>query len=419
MYTRYFKQALQLLKENPLVSTISVLGTALSIAVILILTLMFQINNAGYAPESNRNRMLYVLGIDARGKNNHTRGWMSSEVVKECFYTLHEPEAVTAITSRERPVSRPGMRSFKPYNVKYTDAGFWEVFDFTFLHGAPFTGEEFKSGISRAVISEQLARELFNTGDAVGQTVLLEQIPFTVCGVVKTVSRAAGMAFADVWVPYSCKPELVSASGIAEGMYGSFQIIMLARDRDSFRIIREELEQQTKRYSESKDEFKISFGDSPFSRMDMATGSDFLTRKPLREYVFNTGGLLLFLLLVPALNLTGVIQSSVQKRQAEIGIRKAFGATQGNTMRQLLLENLVSTGIGGVLGLALSFVFLWLGKPFLLTDATLITADMLFKPMLFIAVFLFVLLLNCLSAGIPARQISRKQIVAALKDTTN
>ncbi|HCC50632.1 MAG TPA: multidrug ABC transporter substrate-binding protein, partial [Porphyromonadaceae bacterium] len=62
MIRHYFKQALQMLKENPLVNAISILGTALSIAMILVIVLVFQINNAGYAPESNRSRMLYVLG---------------------------------------------------------------------------------------------------------------------------------------------------------------------------------------------------------------------------------------------------------------------------------------------------------------------------------------------------------------------
>jgi putative ABC transport system permease protein len=413
----YFKQSLQILKENPLVSVISILGTALSIAMILVIVLVFQINNAGYAPESHRNRMLYVLATDATNETTNVRGYMSSEVAKECFYTLQKPEAVTAIATGKRPVSLPGMRLFKEWEIKYTDAGFWKVFDFTFLQGVPFSDADFQSGISRAVISAQLAMELFGTTDATGKNFLLESIPYTVSGVVKTVSQATNLAFADIWIPYSTKQGLLYNNSMYGGMNGQFQTVILAKNTSDFEAIREELKQQTARYNEGKSEFKVSFIDNPLTRLDLATGSTGFEKMPLRKYLLNTGSLLLFLLLIPALNLIGVIQASVRKRQGEIGVRKAFGATRGKMVQQILFENLVTTGVGGLLGLALSFAFLWIGKSFLLTETTLLTADMLFRPGLFAAVLFFVLLLNLLSAGIPALQISRRQIVETLKET--
>ena len=62
MFRQYFKQVIYQLRENPLVSWISIAGTALAIAVVLVLVLVFQINAAGFAPESNRGRFLYVWG---------------------------------------------------------------------------------------------------------------------------------------------------------------------------------------------------------------------------------------------------------------------------------------------------------------------------------------------------------------------
>ena len=54
MFRQYFKQAIQILKENRLTSVISILGTALSIAMILVVILQFQIKLVGFRPESNR-----------------------------------------------------------------------------------------------------------------------------------------------------------------------------------------------------------------------------------------------------------------------------------------------------------------------------------------------------------------------------
>ena len=90
MFKQYFKQALQMLKENRLTSVISILGTALSISMILVVVLQFQINLVGFRPESNRDRMLYILGIraDSRDDKNRNSTNMSDGVVKECLYPL-------------------------------------------------------------------------------------------------------------------------------------------------------------------------------------------------------------------------------------------------------------------------------------------------------------------------------------------
>ena len=83
---------------------------------------------------------------------------------------------------------------------------------------------------------------------------------------------------------------------------------------------------------------------------------------------------------------------------------------------QVLYENGVITLVGGVIGLLLSFLLLPLCRSFLLEKAdTVLQSDMLFKPGLFLVALLFCLLLNLLSAGIPALRIARQQIAASLK----
>jgi len=66
------------------------------------------------------------------------------------------------------------------------------------------------------------------------------------------------------------------------------------------------------------------------------------------------GIVIAILLLVPAVNLSGMTLSRMRRRMAEIGVRKAFGATGGELMRQVFFENLVLTLLAGVVGLALS-----------------------------------------------------------------
>ena len=125
MFKQYFKQAIQMLKENRLTSVVSILGTALSIAMILVVILQLQIRLVGFRPESNRDRILYIMGIraDSRDNKNRNSTAMSDGVVKECLYPLQTPEAVTAITSSKAIISLPDRQLFEEYVIKYTDPG--------------------------------------------------------------------------------------------------------------------------------------------------------------------------------------------------------------------------------------------------------------------------------------------------------
>lgn len=417
MLKQYIKQALNMLRENRLISMVSILGTALSIAMIMIVVLVFQIQSANFLPETHRDRMLYVEeGTEVSDSNNsRNSGCMSVEAVRECFYTLKTPEAVSAWFNFTYPLSLPGKQMYKIYSIKYTDTDFWKIYDFSFLGGKPFSEADFTSAITQAVVSESVARKLYGTVNVTGKPIIIDRIVYTICGVVKDVSRAADTSYADVWVPYTTNAFILGITN-KENMAGPFSTCILARSRSDFDAIRKELAQQTARYNATKQDCRISFLENPITRFDRAIGSVGQHKVAIKDYLLETGGLLLFLLLVPALNLIGVTQSSVQKRRAEMGLRKAFGATRGTLIRQLLCENFLVTLLGGAIGLILSLLLLPACKNFLLqkTD-TALNSDMLFQPGIFLSALLFCLLLNLLSAGIPALRVSRQPITNALK----
>ena len=105
-----------------------------------------------------------------------------------------------------------------------------------------------------------------------------------------------------------------------------------------------------------------------------------------------------------------------------IGVRKAFGATGGELMRQVFFENLVLTLLAGIVGLALSYAATFVLNGFLFSNSmnaslsgeTALTPGMLLSPWAFIAAFAFCLLMNVLSAGIPAWRASRMNITDAI-----
>ena len=97
MYKIYLKQAWALLKENKLLSGVSIFGTALAICMIMVIVIVWQMRTANYSPEDYRDRMMYVSDTRASYKENESYNdcyLLASRVVKDCFYPLRSAEKV-------------------------------------------------------------------------------------------------------------------------------------------------------------------------------------------------------------------------------------------------------------------------------------------------------------------------------------
>ena len=135
---------------------------------------------------------------------------------------------------------------------------------------------------------------------------------------------------------------------------------------------------------------------------------------------------LLVLLLVPALNLSGMISSRMEMRSSELGVRKSFGATRGALLGQVLWENLLLTLIGGLFGLVLSWIIIGATSGSILTlvndwnedlaGEVTVNFDMFLSPWIFLISLGLCVLLNLLSAFIPAAISLRRPIVTSLKE---
>ncbi len=250
MIQQYFKQAWRLLKENPVLSAISIIGTALAICMIMVIVMSHQVKNAPYPPETNRDRMLYVK-------------WMSSREKKaSCFKALQIPEAVTVVSAYAPPgmVSVPGQNTAESYDKMLTDENFWQVFDFTFIDGKPYTKADVDAGLRKVVVTEKIAREAFGSTAVSGQRILIDYTEFTVSGVVRDVSTLATAAYSQMWVPITAEtlPE-----GGSEGISGACRVFILAKNKKDFPAIKEEAEILRKKFNDGTSTYEAFYRDQP------------------------------------------------------------------------------------------------------------------------------------------------------------
>ena len=419
------RQAFTILKQNPLLSTISILGTAFAITMIMAIVITWQTKYADLEPEVNRSRCLYFSAMHVQGKENkdwNNYGKPSAAFMKECIQPLPEVEACTAFSTADVAlVSLTDGNNRLKVDAMSTDPDFWKIFKLQFLDGKSFTEAERGGDMQSVVISASVARKLFGTTEAAGRQMLLNREVVRIIGVVKDVSVTAKDAYAQVWSMYHSNELNVTGWW---SYNGNRTIAVLARTPDDFPAIKQGVEKRVKDVNAGLEQRQIDIMEQP-DNIVAHVNHVWSNIGPNLPMLYLQYGIALFIiLLVPSLNLCGLSNSRMQQRVSELGVRKAFGATDGTLVRQILNENLVLTLIGGVVGLIFSYLAVYAMRTWLFTNSDNIgtagdfslSMGALFSPAVFVLAFVFCLLINLLSAGLPAWLATRRTIVDSLND---
>ena len=422
----YFRQSWQIMLKDRQYSLIYVVGVALSMAFVMAFLMFMLMSVSGIYPEKHRSRMLVLSNVildDAKGEPR--MGTMVSERLAQ----LIEEADIPGVESMSYVIApfRSGSLSLTAPDgnvhnapVMYVDGGFWDVFQFEFRDGqAP---GEWNPVLVEAVVSETFARRCFGSDEAVGQKVMYGGMPLSICGVVRDVPLTAMMTDAEVWLPYQLyRTRFYSADG--QPWLGSGHLYILAKSRRDFDAVRAGVSDVTARYN-------LSFG----AAEEFYISSDVRPETYIRTSGVSAGTLLsiitamvLMLMIVPAVNLSGMVASSMEERIVEFGVRKAYGAPGGLIVRQVLSENFLLTLIGGLFGVVFARGILGLlsnaleqskaGYDAVEMQADLVfPADVFFRPELYLLVFVCVLALNLLSSYLPVRKVLRYSVTDSLNE---
>lgn len=418
----YLKQAWTLMRQNKLFTSIYVVGTGLSIALIMILFIIFYVKFAPIYPEYNRNRTLVIKPMERHPKgkpeNYNRNSGVSYRFMQELLTGLPHVEAVGGGVPgfwNESKVLLPNGESL-PASHRSVDGGFWKVFNFRFLNGQPFTQEEVDAGVQVAVISKSLAISVFATEDVTGEHLLFGGDDYLVCGVVDDVSNATPDTSGDLWIP------LTESDKNGRGLLGNIWAYLLVDEAANKEAVKEEVRESVRKFTLQDAEYDYDLMGQPddywMSTFRTGQAPDFVEIAKAFLYM------LLALLFIPALNLSGMISSRMDKRLCELGIRKAYGATNRRLLHQVLCENLLLTVIGGLAGLLFSYLIVLTASDWILTlfdkginipgQHITLTFEMLFNPTVFGCAFGLCIVLNTVSALLPAVLALRHPIIRSL-----
>lgn len=277
------------------------------------------------------------------------------------------------------------------------------IMDLGEVDGNFLTEDDVKESASVAVLGAKVKEELFGQDDAIGKKVRIKGVNLRVIGVLPKKGSSSLMSFDEmVIVPYT------TAQNYILGTKHFNEVIVLASPdavlSDTVRDIKTTLRASHGITDPSRDDFYVNTQADLLKRIGTVTLALTLLLASVAAISLIVGGV----------GIMNIMFVSIIERTREIGLRKSLGATNGDILLQFLLEAILLTFIGGVVGVLfgalVSFIF-----SFAINHATSINWEFSF-PIKGAGLALGVSTFIGLVFGIyPARKAARKNPIEALR----
>ncbi len=211
------------------------------------------------------------------------------------------------------------------------------------------------------VLGSSVAEKLFPFGDAIGQTILIDKFNYLVVGVeeerMPTGGSGGSMAAenynSDVYIPIGTakgrfgKTVFLRQSGTRSGEQVEYsQLTLTVSDTDQVRPVGEAVKQILDRHAKKDTELTL-----PLDRLEEA-------ERAKDRYKMLLALIASISLVVGGIGIMNIMLATVTERTREIGIRRALGAKRRDITMQFLIEAVVQTTIGGLVGVILGLLII-------------------------------------------------------------
>jgi putative ABC transport system permease protein len=218
-----------------------------------------------------------------------------------------------------------------------------EIRSWKIAHGAMFTDQDVRSVGKVAIIGKTVADQLFPDEDAVGQTIRIRNIPFKVVGQLEAKGfNLFGQDQDDVViVPYSSHMKRLSRRTNVNSI-----MVQAASPEAIERVQKDITDLLTQRRNGKEPDFTVR------TQIELAQTATATTRT-MTIFLGITAGISL---IVGGIGIMNIMMVSVTERTREIGIRLAVGAHGRDVLLQFLIEAIILSSMGGIIGIIVGIV---------------------------------------------------------------
>jgi putative ABC transport system permease protein len=327
-------------------SFLSMLGIIIGVAAVIIMMSIGQGSKESIRSELSTmgtNLLTIRPGADMRGGVRQDPSAMQTLKMADYQRIIREKKFVTKVSPE---VTASGQVVYGNNNTTTTIYGesteYLDIKQWPVERGDCFTEEDINKAAKKVVVGKTIVTELFGEGaDPIGKTIRFKSIPMTIVGVLKAKGyNSWGMDQDNVIIaPYTTVMKRIAA----QTWFSSIVCSAITEDLSDAAI--EELTQMLrdnhKLKGEAADDFTIR---SQAEMMEtMSTTMDMVTLILVVAAAFS--------LLVAGIGIMNIMLVSVTERTKEIGLRMAVGATGAVISLQFLIESVLISVTGGLLGI--------------------------------------------------------------------
>jgi len=343
--TESITMAVKTLSANRLRSLLTVLGIIIGNASVIAMVGVGQ-GAQRYTTEQLQSlgtNLLFVFGGSGdarRGTSQNTLVLADAEAIESQVPSVKE---VAPQISSQTLVSYGS--NAKRTSVIGTTPSFVSVRNFPVGEGSFFTLPDVERNARVAVLGSQLADELFGTRSPIGESVRINNISFEVIGVMAAKGASSGNnQDENAFIPLTTASTLLVGKTSPYGIAVNF-IAISAQDENSVDIAEYQITNllRMRHKITGDDDFTVRNQKDTLQTANNVTGA-------LTILLGATAGISLF---VGGIGIMNIMLASVTERTSEIGLRKALGATQSDILQQFLIEAMILSLVGGVIGTVL------------------------------------------------------------------
>ena len=283
-------------------------------------------------------------------------------------------------------------------NITGTTNQYFKTGNWMFNAGRPFTESEQRAGKAVCVLGETVRKELFGGQDPLGQKVRLAKLSCQVIGLLEAKGQSTMGIDQDDLV-------ILPLRTFQRRIAGNQDIRLLqisVKDGKSTQKVAQDITRllRERRHISANEE-------DNFSVMDMKEITKMLSGTT-RVLTMLLGAVAAVSLLVGGIGIMNIMLVSVTERTREIGIRLAIGAMEREVLMQFLVEAVVLSSLGGIIGIMLALV------------GSVVLADLMQVPFIFnvnivVVAFIFSAAVGVIFGYFPARKAARLDPIDALR----